>query len=68
MIATNELRFVEREIKYNEPAMGGDYVISGVRVIRVLQQWWRGGDYFGSNSITGLNGEWRDVLCVKEEA
>jgi hypothetical protein len=58
MTPTNELRFVEREIKYNEPAMGGDYVISGVRVIKVLQQ----------KVINDLNRyEWRDVPVVKEQ-
>ena len=68
MIATNELRFVEREIVVTTDWDVLGTPITGLKkTVRVLQQKWKvrpvykeGADY--------TDFEWRDVPCVKEEA
>jgi hypothetical protein len=57
MIATNKLRFVEREIPRRYP---ND---SSTTLVRILQQWWAAAR---AGQITPT-GEWRDVPVEKEE-
>jgi len=67
MTPTNELRFVERtKTELGNAWQGGPVYIT--RTERVLQQWWKNDPYHGSNSALGINGEWRDVPLVKENA
>ena len=55
MEPTNKLRFVERL----EPVAPGGYC----RRVRILQQWWS-----SLREAAELEGEWRDVMTVPEDA
>lgn len=72
MIVTNELRFVEREIKIEHEHTNGGIAIER-KTIRVLQQRWATpyvsrADAFGQvDHSLGEPTEWRDVPCVKED-
>jgi len=66
MIATNELRFVEREIGYSNTGNVTDF-----KTIRILQQKWHTDTYTvqEENCLRVMaNVEWRDVPLAKEEA
>lgn len=58
MIATNKLRFVEREVQVPVPEFGPN-ITKSIKA-RVLQQWWQ-------STHHPDEGEWRDVPLEKEE-
>ncbi len=63
MIATNELRFVERE---TGKTLVDEFGYFQKETIHVLQQKWVGDDYTVDNKPL-IKTEWRDVPLVKEE-
>jgi hypothetical protein len=64
MIATTELRFVEREVSIPVVGMSN---IAERKVVRILQQKWRKVDYTNYGVVRDPDAvEWRDVPVVKE--
>ena len=66
MIATNELRFVEREVNQQISKVPDQWE---KRTIRILQQKWRDDNLTRQdNGSFEFGYEWRDVEVVKEDA
>ena len=69
MTPTPNLRFVMRQETF-EIIHDGYTSIGKVQQVKVLQQWWdqsgSGLCYLDRNSITGYQGEWRDVPVEEE--
>lgn len=66
MMPTMELRWLEKEIKIEELAYGGDYYRTYTQTVKVLQQKWM--QTYGSTDESGnyfTAEEWRDIPTEK---